>query len=88
MTVTQDEAALLSDRQLILLAGEAAFGRGVDYYRQGMVLGWNKKGTTITAEVEGSELYHLTLTLARSGIVWRPPSYASRMVPGLGWNRG
>ena len=38
----QDEAALLSDRQLILLAGEAAFGRGVAYFRQGQVLGWNK----------------------------------------------
>lgn len=68
MTATQDEAALLSDQQLILLAGEAAFGRGVDYYRQGMVLGWHKKGTTITAEVEGSELYHLTLILGKRGL--------------------
>lgn len=61
-------AELLNDRQLVLLAGEAAFGRGVDYYRQGMVLGWNKQGTTITAEVEGSERYRVTLTLSKRGL--------------------
>lgn len=38
----QDAIELLSDRQLAMLAGEAAFGRGVDYYREGMVVGWNK----------------------------------------------
>ncbi|GGY00675.1 hypothetical protein GCM10007160_30500 [Litchfieldella qijiaojingensis] len=64
----QDEEALLSDRQLVLLAGEAAFGRGVDYFRQGLVLGWNKKGATITAEVEGSERYHVTLELSKRGL--------------------
>ncbi|MGL6213410.1 SWIM zinc finger family protein [Billgrantia desiderata] len=64
----QDEAALLSDRQLILLAGEAAFGRGVAYFRQGQVLGWNKKGETIVAEVEGGECYHVTLTLNKRGL--------------------
>ncbi|WP_163560438.1 hypothetical protein [Halomonas sp. NO4] len=65
MASTQDEAALLSDRQLVMLAGEAAFGRGMDYFRQGMVLGWNKKGSTITAEVEGNERYRVVLNLSK-----------------------
>lgn len=64
----QDEAALLTDRQLVMLAGEAAFGRGVEYYRQGRVLGWNKKGTTITAEVEGGERYRVMLKLSKRGL--------------------
>ncbi|WP_163560817.1 hypothetical protein [Halomonas sp. NO4] len=68
MASLQDETALLSDRQLVMLAGEAAFGRGVDYFRQGMVLGWNKKGSTITAEVEGSERYLVVLKLSKRGL--------------------
>lgn len=68
MTVSQDEVALLSDRQLILLAGEAAFGRGVAYYREGMVVGWNKRGATITADVEGTERYRVVLELNKRGL--------------------
>ncbi|MED5499996.1 MAG: SWIM zinc finger family protein [Pseudomonadota bacterium] len=63
-----DETALLADRQLVVLAGEAAFGRGLDYYRQGMVLGWIKQGATITADVEGSERYTVTLKLSKRGL--------------------
>lgn len=51
----QDEMELLSDRQLAMLAGEAAFGSELEYYREGMVVGWNRKGATITVDVKGSE---------------------------------
>jgi len=68
MMTQQEEMELLSDRQLVVLAGEAAFGRGLDYYRQGMVVGWNKQGTTITADVEGSERYTVTLKLSTRGL--------------------
>jgi hypothetical protein len=56
----------------VLLAGEAAFDRGVEYFRQGHVLGWNKQGDTITAEVEGNKCYHVTLSLThpRPGQPW------------------
>ncbi|MBZ9537618.1 hypothetical protein KGQ90_01485 [Modicisalibacter tunisiensis] len=64
----QDELELLSDRQLAMLAGDAAFGRGVEYFREGMVIGWNKKGATITADVEGSERYRVVLKLGKRGI--------------------
>ncbi|WP_106229291.1 hypothetical protein [Halomonas ventosae] len=47
-----DEASLLSDQQLVQLAGGAAFGRGVEYFREGMLVGWNRKQATITADVE------------------------------------
>lgn len=63
-----DEAVLLTDRQLSVLAGEAAFGRGLDYYRQGRVVGWNKQGDTITADVEGSACYRVTLKLRKRGL--------------------
>ncbi|XKE44449.1 hypothetical protein LG302_13870 [Halomonas organivorans] len=68
MAATQDEAALLSDRQLMMLAGEAAFGRGVEYFREGMVVGWNRKGDAITADVEGSERYRVVLELSKRGL--------------------
>lgn len=59
---------LLSDSSLIRLAGDAAFGRGAAYYQQGMVVSWNKKGSTITAKVDGSELYHVALKLNQRGL--------------------
>ena len=64
----QDERELLSDRQLAMLAGEAAFGRGLEYYHAGMVVGWNRKGATITADVEGSERYRVVLKLSKRGL--------------------
>ena len=68
MASGQDEVALLSDRQLVVLAGEAAFGRGVAYYRDGMVLGWSKQGTTITADVEGTQRYRVALKLSKRSL--------------------
>lgn len=52
---------MITDKQLIALAGKGAFGRGKDYFASGAVIEWNKKGTTITALVAGSETYAVTL---------------------------
>jgi uncharacterized Zn finger protein len=68
MMTLQDESTFISDQQLILLAGEAAFGRGLAYYREGMVVGWNKQGATITADVEGSQCYRVVLKLNKRGL--------------------
>ncbi|MFD2665829.1 SWIM zinc finger family protein [Halomonas halophila] len=68
MSTTRVDSALLSDRQLIRLAGEAAFGRGVAYYHEGMVVGWHQSGTTITADVEGGERYRVVLELSAQGL--------------------
>ena len=51
----------ISDDLLIQLAGEAAFGRGSAYYHEGRVGELQYKGKTITALVEGSETYQVTL---------------------------
>ncbi|WP_434984531.1 SWIM zinc finger family protein [Vreelandella zhaodongensis] len=62
------DEVLFSDAQLVRLAGEAAFGRGVEYYQQRMVTSWGMKGSVVTAKVEGSELYHVKLTLTKCGM--------------------
>ncbi|WP_300273720.1 hypothetical protein [Halomonas sp.] len=63
-----NETTLLADEPLVRLAGEAAFERGVAYYRQGQVLGWNRQGNTLTAQVAGSESYRVTLRLNPRGL--------------------
>lgn len=62
------DETLISDSQLMMLAGDAAFARGVQYYQQGSVVNWNKSGATLSADVEGSELYHVALTLTKQGL--------------------
>ena len=62
------DETLISDSQLMMLAGDAAFARGVQYYQQGRVVNWNKSGATLSADVEGSELYHVALTLTKQGL--------------------
>lgn len=52
----------ITDQQLIALAGTGAFYRGKDYFQDGLVDSWQKKGQTITADVQGTELYRVTLT--------------------------
>jgi uncharacterized Zn finger protein len=64
----QDEVSPLSNQQLVRLAGEAAFERGVAYFQQGQVVGWNRQGNTVTAQVVGSECYHVTLRLNPRGL--------------------
>ena len=51
----------ISDELLIQMAGDAAYKRGLDYYKQGHVGQLRLKGKTIIAEVEGSEIYQVTL---------------------------
>ena len=52
---------LISNEHLIRLAGKPAFNRGMGYFRGGHVLRLQQKGNRITAEVEGSEIYQVTL---------------------------
>lgn len=51
----------ISNDYLIRLAGKPAFNRGTDYFKNGHVLELKQKGNRITAEVEGSEIYLVTL---------------------------
>ena len=64
----QDDVSLLADAQLVRLAGEAAFERGVAYFRQGQVLGWSRQGNIVTAQVAGNESYRVTLRLNPRGL--------------------
>ena len=52
----------ISDDSLSALAGEATFERGRGIYQAGQVLGWSKAGSTITAAVQGDDLFEVTLT--------------------------
>jgi len=52
---------IISNDYLIRLAGKPAFNRGMDYFKGGHVLELKQKGSRITAEVEGSEIYLVTL---------------------------
>jgi len=52
---------IISNDYLIRLAGKPAFNRGMDYFKGGHVLELRQKGSRITAEVEGSEIYLVTL---------------------------
>ncbi|MFV9615529.1 MAG: hypothetical protein ACNYZG_06205 [Gammaproteobacteria bacterium] len=51
----------ISNDYLIRLAGKPAFNRGMGYFKEGHVLGLKQNGSRVTAEVEGSEIYLVTL---------------------------
>ncbi len=51
----------ISDELLIQLAGGASFKRGFAYYQQGRVGELRLKGKAIVAQVEGNEIYQVTL---------------------------
>lgn len=51
----------ISEELLIQMAGDAAYKRGLVYYKQGHVGELKLKGKTIIAEVEGSAIYQVTL---------------------------
>ena len=51
----------ISNDYLIRLAGKPAFNRGLDYFKGGHVLEFKQKGSQVTAEVEGSEIYLVRL---------------------------
>ena len=64
-TVGMSDPVTITDDQLIALAGEGAFQRGLGYYTAGHVLSWGKKGNKVTASVSGTQIYAVTLTLVR-----------------------
>jgi uncharacterized Zn finger protein len=51
----------ISNELLIRLAGKPVFNRGMDYFKGGRVLGLRQNRNKITAEVEGTETYRVTL---------------------------
>jgi uncharacterized Zn finger protein len=51
----------ITDQQLIALAGAGAYERGVDYFHSDRVLNWSKLGSVISAEVDGTQTYKVTL---------------------------
>ena len=46
----------ISNELLVRLAGKPAFNRGVDYFKNGHVLGLRQHRNSITAEFEGNEI--------------------------------
>ena len=51
----------ISNELLVRLAGKPAFNRGVDYFKNGHVLGLRQHRNSITAEAEGNEIYRVSL---------------------------
>ncbi len=52
---------LISHDHLIKLAGKAAFNRGMNYFKAGNVLSIKQKANRISADVDGTEIYRVTL---------------------------
>jgi len=60
-TPVMNDKFLISHDHLIKLAGKAAFNRGMNYFKAGNVLSIRQKANKVTAEVDGSEIYRVTL---------------------------
>lgn len=58
---TDTELFPISDSLLKKLAGKAAYEKGVAYFNKGAIQEVYVKGNRILAEVQGSDLYHVTL---------------------------
>ena len=58
----------ITDDELIEMAGQGAFERGYDYYRQGYVGDLDICGNRIVALVSGTELYHVELLHDGAGL--------------------
>lgn len=56
----------ISHDYLAKLAGKAAFSRGMDYYKSGNVLSIKQNANRITADVDGTEIYRVTLKWTRT----------------------
>jgi len=61
LSLPSDINNYITDKQLIALAGKGAFERGRAYFNSGAIVEWQKKGSKITALVEGSETYQVIL---------------------------
>ena len=60
------EKFLISHGHLIKLAGKAAYNRGMNYFKAGNVLSIKQRVNTIKADVDGSEVYRVTLKWTQS----------------------
>src|SRR5262245_24170730 len=54
---------LITEKAIRALANAKSFARGQEYYREGAVSDVIRRGTRVTAEVDGSELYEVTILL-------------------------
>jgi uncharacterized Zn finger protein len=59
---TETELFPITDSLLKKLAGKAAYERGVAYFNEGAVQEICIKGSRILAEVQGTDIYHVTLS--------------------------
>jgi uncharacterized Zn finger protein len=55
--------SLITEKAIRALANAKSFARGQEYYREGAVSDVTRRGNRVTAEVEGSELYEVTVIL-------------------------
>jgi uncharacterized Zn finger protein len=60
-SLTETELFPITDSLLKKLAGKAAYERGVAYFNEGAVQDICVKGSRILAEVQGMDIYHVTL---------------------------
>jgi len=58
----------IADDELIEMAGQGAFERGFDYYRQGYVGDIEIRGNRIVAMVSGTHLYRVELLHDGAGL--------------------
>jgi uncharacterized Zn finger protein len=58
---------LITEKTIRELANAKSFARGKDYFRDGAVSDVIRRGNRITADVEGSDLYEVTIVLGDEG---------------------
>src|SRR5262249_12299564 len=59
--------ALITEKTIRALANAKSFARGNEYFRDGAVSDVIRRGNRVTAEVEGSDLYEVTIELGDDG---------------------
>jgi uncharacterized Zn finger protein len=59
---------LITEKAIRALANAKSFARGQEYYREGAVSDVIRRGDRVTAEVEGGELYEVTIVLDDGGV--------------------
>ncbi|HEV2958094.1 MAG TPA: SWIM zinc finger family protein [Xanthobacteraceae bacterium] len=59
---------LITEKTIRELANAKSFARGQEYFREGAVSEVRRRGKRVTAEVEGGDLYEVTISLDDSGV--------------------
>lgn len=59
---------LITEKAIRALVNAKSFARGQEYFRDGAVSDVIRRGNRVTAEVEGSDLYEVTISLGDAGI--------------------